>query len=93
MQVLLKPLVTEKVNDLNEASVYGFIVDQGANKIQIKKAVEQQYGVNVEGVRTIIYQGKDKTRYTKSKVISGRSSSYKKAYVKLAEGEMIDLYE
>lgn len=92
MNVLIKPLVTEKITSLNEKGKYGFVVDKKANKIQIKNAVEKMYGVNVEEVNTMISPGKSKTRYTKSGIISGRSSSYKKAIVKLAEGEIIDFY-
>ncbi|HEY8401203.1 MAG TPA: 50S ribosomal protein L23 [Cytophagaceae bacterium] len=92
MNVLIKPLVTEKITSLNEKGKYGFIVDKKANKIQIKNAVEKMYGVNVEEVNTMVSPGKSKTRYTKSGIISGRSSSYKKAIVKLAEGEIIDFY-
>jgi len=93
MQILKKPLITEKINSQNERGVYGFIVDPGANKIQIKEAVEKAYGVNVESVRTMNYLGKAKVRYTKKKVLSGRKSSFKKAIVQLAKGEMIDFYE
>ena len=92
MEVLIKPLVTEKVSDLNEKGQYGFIVDRRANKIEIKEAVERIYGVNVEKVNTMRYDGKEKTRYTKTKIISGRTSSYKKAIVTVADGEVIDFY-
>ena len=57
-----------------------------------KKAVEKMYGVTVESVNTMNYQGKRKSRYTKSGVISGRAPSYKKAIVSVAEGEVIDFY-
>ena len=92
MTVLIKPLVTEKVTDLNEKGKYGFVVDKSANKIQIKNAVEKMYGVTVEKVATMRYQGKTKTRYTKSRVISGRRDAFKKAIITLAEGEVIDFY-
>jgi large subunit ribosomal protein L23 len=92
MTVLIKPLVTEKVTDLNEKGKYGFVVDKTANKIQIKTAVEKMYGVTVEKVATMRYQGKVKTRYTKSRVISGRRDAFKKAIITLAEGEVIDFY-
>lgn len=92
MTVLKKPLVTEKVSELNEKGKYGFIVDNSANKIEIKGAVEKMYGVTVEKVATMRYQGKIKSRYTKSRVIAGRSTSYKKAIVTLAEGDIIDFY-
>jgi large subunit ribosomal protein L23 len=92
MSVLKKPLVTEKVSSLNEKGKYGFIVDAEANKVEIKKAVEKQYGVNVERVNTMNVMGKLKTRYTKAGVLSGRKPNYKKAIVTLAEGEVIDFY-
>lgn len=92
MSVLKKPLVTEKVSALNEKGKYGFIVDDSANKIQIKKAVEDMYGVTVEDVNTMKYQGKAKSRYTSSRVIKGRTASYKKAIVTVAEGDIIDFY-
>ena len=92
MSVLKKPLVTEKVSALNEKGKYGFIVDMDANKVEIKKAVEKQYGVNVEKVNTLNVMGKLKTRYTKAGVLSGRKVNYKKAIVTLAEGEVIDFY-
>ena len=92
MSVLKKPLVTEKVSALNEKGKYGFIVDAEANKVEIKKAVEKQYSVNVEKVNTMNVMGKLKTRYTKAGVLSGRRPNYKKAIVTLAEGEVIDFY-
>jgi large subunit ribosomal protein L23 len=92
MSVLKKPLVTEKVSALNEKGKYGFIVDAEANKVEIKKAVEKQYGVNVERVNTMNVMGKLKTRYTKAGVLAGRRPNYKKAIVTLAEGEVIDFY-
>ncbi|HYG04743.1 MAG TPA: 50S ribosomal protein L23 [Chryseosolibacter sp.] len=92
MSILKRPLVTEKVSSLNEKGKYGFIVDAEANKVEIKKAVEKQYGVNVERVNTMKVMGKMKTRYTKTGVLSGRRPNYKKAIVTLAEGEVIDFY-
>jgi len=92
MSILQKPLVTEKVSALNEQGKYGFVVDKDANKIQIKQAVEETYGVTVESVRTMVYAGKLKSRYTKSGVLSGRTASYKKAIITVAEGEVIDFY-
>ncbi|HHL52575.1 MAG TPA: 50S ribosomal protein L23 [Flammeovirgaceae bacterium] len=92
MSVLIKPLITEKVSALNESGKYGFIVDRRANKIQIKQEVEKMYGVTVESVNTMRYPGKTKARYTKSRVITGRTPSYKKAIVTVAEGDVIDFY-
>ncbi|MBX2946539.1 MAG: 50S ribosomal protein L23 [Cyclobacteriaceae bacterium] len=92
MSVLKKPLVTEKVSALNEKGKYGFLVDIEANKVEIKKAVEKQYGVTVEQVNTMRVMGKQKSRYTKAGVLTGRKPNYKKAIVTLAEGEVIDFY-
>ena len=92
MSVLKKPLITEKASALNESGKYGFIVDKNANKVEIKKEVEKMYGVTVESVNTMKYQGKAKSRYTKSKVISGRTAGYKKAIVTVKDGEVIDFY-
>ena len=92
MSILIKPLVTEKVSALNEKGKYGFVVDRKANKVEIKKAVEKAYGVTINSVNTMTYAGKDKTRYTKTRIIAGRTSAYKKAIVTVAEGEVIDFY-
>ncbi|MCB0492949.1 MAG: 50S ribosomal protein L23 [Cyclobacteriaceae bacterium] len=92
MSILKKPLVTEKVSALNEKGKYGFLVDNDANKVEIKKAVEKMYGVNVEKVNTMNVMGKYKSRYTKAGVLSGRMPSYKKAIITVAEGEVIDFY-
>jgi len=92
MSVLKKPLVTEKVSAMNDKGKYGFIVDTDANKVEIKKAVEKQYGVTVESVNTMKVMGKFKSRYTKAGVLAGRKPNYKKAIVTLAAGEVIDFY-
>jgi large subunit ribosomal protein L23 len=92
MSVLKKPLVTEKVSALNEKGKYGFIVDIEANKVEIKKAVEKQYGVTVESVNTMRMMGKKKSRFTKTGVLTGRKPNFKKAIVTLAEGDLIDFY-
>ena len=92
MSVLKKPLITEKVSTLNESGKYGFIVDMNANKVEIKKEVEKMYGVTVASVNTMRYQGKEKSRYTKSKVVTGRAAGFKKAIVTVADGEVIDFY-
>ena len=93
MNILIKPVITEKMTDESEKyNRFGFIVDRRANKLQIKDAVEKMYGVSVEKVRTMVYPGKAKSRNTKGGVISGRTNSYKKAIVDVAEGESIDFY-
>ena len=93
MDILKKPIVTEKMTGLGEKlNRYGFIVDKRANKIEIKKAVEEMYDVRVDAVNTIIYGGKAKSRYTKAGVITGKTTSFKKAIVTLADGDNIDFY-
>lgn len=92
MSILKSPLVTEKISALNEKGKYGFIVEETANKVAIKNAVEKMYGVNVERVNTINVLGKKKTRFTKAGTLAGRKPNYKKAIVTLAEGEVIDFY-
>ncbi len=92
MEILKKPLITEKISAMNERGVYGFIVDKSAKKPQIKNAVEKMYGVKVVDVRTMRYAAKKKTRYTKSKIVSGYTNVFKKAIVQVAEGEIIDFY-
>ncbi len=93
MEIILKPVITEKMTGKgDQLNQYGFIVHKKANKLQIKHAVEDIYGVEVVTVNTMNYSGKEKSRFTKSGVISGRTKSYKKAIVTLAEGEIIDFY-
>ena len=93
MDILVKPLVTEKMTDQSERfNRYGFVVERKATKPQIKKAVEALYDVTVESVNTMVYGGKTKSRYTKGGVITGKSTSYKKAVVTLVEGDSIDFY-
>ncbi len=93
MNIIIKPVITEKMTDLGEKlNRYGFIVHKKANKLQIKNAIEELYGVDVNTVNTMNYSGKQKSRNTKSGAITGRTSSYKKAIVTLAEGETIDFY-
>jgi large subunit ribosomal protein L23 len=93
MEILKKPLITEKVAQLTEKlNRYAFKVDHRANKIQIKSAIEQMYGVNVAAVNTMKYVGKLKSRNTKAGMVSGRSATYKKAIITLKDGETIDFY-
>ncbi len=93
MDVLIKPIVTEKLTSQGETlNCYGFRVDMRANKLQIKKAIEAMYGVTVVSVNTAIAGGKSKNRYTKGGFIQGRTGSYKKAIVKVAKDDKIDFY-
>ncbi len=93
MEILIKPLVTEKMTDQSERfNRYGFVVDRRATKPQIKKAVEKLYNVSVDSVNTMVYGGKVKSRYTKGGIITGKTASFKKAIVTLVEGDSIDFY-
>ncbi len=92
MNVLKRPLMTEKYTAMNEIGKYAFEVEKKANKVEIRKAVEKLYGVTVERVATMRSQGKLKSKYTKSGAVSGRTSSMKKAVVTLKQGDVIDFY-
>ena len=92
-EVLIKPILTEKANAQQEKlRRYAFKVDRRANKLEIKKAVEEFYGVSVVDVNTAVVPGKNKARYTKAGFIQGMKGAYKKALVTVANGEAIDLY-
>lgn len=65
---------------MNEKGKYGFVVKKSANKVEIKKEIEKMYGVKVENINTMVYQGKRKTRYTKSRVLEGRTDAFKKSH-------------
>lgn len=93
MEILIKPIVTEKLTAQGEKlNRYGFIVDREANKLEIKAAVEQKYGVTVADVNTVNYHGKKKSRYTKAGILSGRMNHFKKAFVTLEGEDKIDFY-
>lgn len=93
LEILHRPIVTEKFTKLGEAlNQYAFIVDRNANKLEIKKAVEEMYDVEIVDVNTMQYAGKNRSRFTKTGVIKGRTKAFKKAIVTLKEGEKIDFY-
>jgi len=93
MEILKKPILTEKASMLTEKlNRFAFKVDYRANKLQIKGAIEQMYGVNIQAINTMVVSGKAKSRYTKAGFVSGRSPKYKKAIVTLKDGETIDFY-
>ncbi|SRR5690625_5364784 len=93
--ILIRPFVTEKMSQQMEAGHYAFVVDRNANKVEIRKAIEQRYpDVQVKEVRTIVVRGKRKRQMTRRGVLEGRRASYKKAVVTLKEGsEQIDFFE
>ncbi len=93
MSILKKPIITEKANlDSELNNRFAFVVDTHANKIEIKKAVEETYGVTVVKVRTMNVRPDRKVQYTKDGVMSGKTAAYKKAIVQVADGDTIDLY-
>jgi large subunit ribosomal protein L23 len=96
MSVLKKPLVTEKMTLLGEKSgekQYGFVVNIESSKPEIKTAIEKMYNVQVKSLRTMVYAGKKRSRYSRAGVIMGKSSNFKKAIITLAEGQEIDFYK
>lgn len=94
MGILIEPIITEKFTDITEVmpNRYGFKVTRTAKKQEIKKAVEEMYGVNVISINTMRYDGKRKARYTKGGLIVGRTPAYKKAIVTIKEGQEIDFF-
>ncbi|MCM1070558.1 MAG: 50S ribosomal protein L23 [[Clostridium] fimetarium] len=93
MEISIKPIVTEAATNLTEKlNRYTFRVSPEANKYQIKDLVEKLYGVKVTKVNTYVVRGKNKSRYTKSGLLRGKTAQWKKAYVSLAEGQTIDFY-
>jgi len=91
--ILIKPIISEKSEKLtSKGNQYTFVVDKKANKLEIKKAVEAMFTTNVIAVNTVIVPARLKSRNTRSGVLRGSVSAYKKAYVKLAEGEELDIY-
>ena len=93
MSLIIKPVISEKANYLTDLrGTYSFLVNPKANKIQIKKAVEAAYGVKVADVNTMIYAPKVSSKYTKKGLQVGKTNKLKKAVIKLAEGEVIDIF-
>ncbi len=91
--ILIKPIISEKSEKLtSKGNQYTFVVDKKANKLEIKKAVESMFTTNVVAVNTVIVPARLKSRNTRSGVIRGSVSAYKKAYVTLAAGEELDIY-
>jgi len=88
--ILVRPLVTEKsTTSLGSENTYGFEVALRANKHQVKRAIEEFYGVTVAEIRTLVVRGKVK-RFGRH---HAKRSNWKKAYVTLADGESINIYE
>ncbi|MCM1348752.1 MAG: 50S ribosomal protein L23 [Firmicutes bacterium] len=93
MDITIKPIVTEKATQLTDKlNRYTFRVSPDANKYQIKTLVEQIYGVKVVKVNTAVVRGKNKSRWTKSGLLRGKTEAYKKAFITVEEGQTIDFY-
>lgn len=92
---LIQPLVTEKLTRLMEEGHYAFQVEMNANKVEIRKAVEERYpGVKVKKVRTLIVRGKRRNQQTRRGIVSGRTAYHKRAIISLTDdSEPIDFFE
>ena len=93
MDIMIKPIVTEKATKLSEKlNCYTFRVSLEANKYQIKGLVEQLYGVKVVKVNTAVVHKKNKSRWTKSGLLRGKTAAWKKAFITVGEGQTIDFF-
>lgn len=93
-KILVRPLYTEKIAKLqDDENKYAFEVDRGANKIEIRKEIENQFEVKVAKIQTMNVRGKMRQQMTRAGRFYGRRPDWKKAIVTLAEGDKIDLFE
>ncbi|MBP7172673.1 MAG: 50S ribosomal protein L23 [Cloacibacterium sp.] len=93
MSIIIKPIISEKATYLTDLrGQYSFLVDTKANKIQIKNAVEEAYGVKVADVKTMIYAPKVSSKFTKKGLRVGKTNKLKKAVIHLQSGEVIDIF-
>jgi ribosomal protein L23 len=93
MSIIIKPIISEKATYLTDLrGQYSFLVDTKANKIQIKNAVEEAYGVKVANVRTMVYAPKVSMKYTKKGLQVGKTNKLKKAVIELQAGEVVDVF-
>jgi len=91
LHAIKKPLLTEKAMKNTSDGQYVFEVNPAANKIEIKKAVEEMFEVKVKSVRTLIVKPKYSMRYTKKGILRGKTNNRKKAYIALQPGFSIEL--
>src|SRR5690606_24290456 len=89
--IIKRPLITEKAMKLSHIGQYVFEVSPDSNKIQIRKAVEEMFEVNVVSIRTANIKGKNKSRFTRRGLLKGKTALRKKAYVTLKQGQQIEL--
>lgn len=93
MDITITPIVTEKATRLTEKlNRYTFRVSPEANKHQIRQLVEQIYGVHVTGVNTQVVRSKNRSRWTKSGLLRGKTAEWKKAVITVKDGQTIDFY-
>ena len=91
--VLIRPLITEKMTELNESQQkYGFVVSVDTNKIEIAKVLKEKFDVDAVSINTIKYKGKTKTQFTRKGRFTGKTPQFKKAIVTLKEGQTIDIF-
>lgn len=91
--ILIRPVITEKSDKgIQKNGVYTFIVERKSNKVEIAKAVEAMFNVSVADVNTAVLPGKAKVRNTRTGMVRGIKPARKKAFVKLQEGETIDIF-
>ncbi len=93
IRILKRPIVTEKMTALQEKGQYAFEVERDANKIEIKRAVEKKFNVTVLDVRTTVHKGKAKSQMSRRGRFEGRTPAWKKAIVRLKEGDKIQFFE
>lgn len=92
--ILIKPIITEKMTNLQEQrNQYAFEVSADANKIEIAKAIEKKFNVKVNSIRTVTFKGKSKTQFTRRGRFSGFTAKHKRAIVTLNKESKIDLFE
>jgi large subunit ribosomal protein L23 len=91
MTVIKKPVITEKAMKLQEMSQYVFEVEPNANKIEIKKSLEEMFEVDIISIRTVRVKGKIKSRITRKGLMRGSTPLRKKAYITLKKGQTIEL--
>ncbi len=94
-EILIRPVVTEKMTGQMASGNYAFVVDKKANKLEIRKAVEKIYpDVKIKEVRTMVVRGKRRRQSTRRGVVEGRTAGYKKAIVTLRpDSPAIDFFE
>lgn len=93
MDISIKPIITERATKLSEKrNCYTFRVSPDANKYQIKALVEQIYGVKVLSVNTAVMRAKNKSRWTKSGLLRGKTAEWKKAFITVTPDQTIEFF-